>query len=321
MEKKYGIIKFFVLIFLTILVVFSYPLKLQAISGTFLYNLSNFTGTIPYSWPRVRVDKENHEVYVLYQNLIRVFNESGMEIYSFGEQLDVGSIVDMEIDKEGDIILLSYKWSEFRKKNNFQITRCNYRGEPVSKIEIKNIHPKFSEFLPNRMVYKSGELYLASLSSMMVAIVDENGNFKKGFDILPMLELEEKEKADAMMDGFWVDQEGNILFSVPPLFRVYKLYSDGKIEYFGRPGSSPGRFNIVAGIVTDRRGNILAVDKLKCSIMVFDKNFKFITQFSSRGYKPGYLISPDDITIDGKDRIYVTQGAKRGVSVFKLTYN
>jgi DNA-binding beta-propeller fold protein YncE len=92
------------------------------------------------------------------------------------------------------------------------------------------------------------------------------------------------------------------------------------LNWFGKPGSASGRFNIVTGIARDSKGNYLVVDKLKCAVMVFDQNFKFITQFSERGYKPGYLVAPDDIAIDNRDRIYVTQTARKGVSVFKLTY-
>jgi DNA-binding beta-propeller fold protein YncE len=62
------------------------------------------------------------------------------------------------------------------------------------------------------------------------------------------------------------------------------------------------------------------VDRLKSAVMVFDKNFNFLVQFGSRGLRPDGLIVPDDIAIDSNDRIYVTQGRKRGVSVFKLTY-
>ena len=292
-----------------------------AVKGNYLYNLSHFTGTIPYSWPMVRVNDRDGEIYVAYQNFVRVFNETGMEIYSFGDELDLGSIVDLALDRDGNILLLSNRWSESTRRIDYEITRCNYRGEPISKIEKRNLPSTFSEFIPNRMVYREGDLYLASLASMVVVVTDAEGVFKQGYDILPLLDLDEKEKADAMMVGFSVDKEGNILFTIPPIFKAFKLSPDRKITYFGKPGSAPGKFNIVAGIGSDSRGNILVVDKLKCAIMVFDKDFRFLTQFSSRGYKPGYLIAPDDIAIDKNGRIYVTQGGKKGVSVFKLNYD
>jgi hypothetical protein len=53
--------------------------------------------------------------------------------------------------------------------------------------------------------------------------------------------------------------------------------------------------------------------------MVFDSNYQFLTQFGYHGVGPGSLIRPDELIVDNKDHVYVTQGAKRGISVFKIT--
>jgi DNA-binding beta-propeller fold protein YncE len=301
------------------LVLASTPAKSQAVKGTFIYNLSSFTGTIPYMWSRVVADKTRSEIYVLYQNTLRIFNESGMEIYRFGDDLDLGQVVDIAVDENGDIFLLAYKQSGGDLTG--EIIHCNFRGEPKGRVDLRKMPGEFSNFFPNRMVYREGDFYLASLMGLKVVIADHDGNFKKGYDLFPLLELEEKDRGNVEMIGFSVDREGNILFTVPVLFKACILSPDGKLTSFGRPGSASGRFNVIAGIARDSKGNYLVVDKLKCAVMVFDKSFKFITQFSERGYKPGYLIAPDDIAIDNGDRIYVTQTARRGVSVFKLTYN
>ena len=179
-----------------------------AVTGSFVYKLSGFTGTIPYSWSRVVADKERNEIYVLYQNTIRVFNESGMEIYRFGDDLDLGHIVDVAVDKNGDLLLLAYKQSEGQPVG--EIIRCNYRGEPKSKMELKNLPSQFSKFLPNRMVYQDGDIYLASLMGLNIVVADHQGNFKKGYDLFSLLELEEKDRGNVEMIGFSVDREGNI---------------------------------------------------------------------------------------------------------------
>ena len=291
------------------------------VKGAYLYNLSNFTGTVSFSWPRIFIDRERNEVYVAYQKLIRVFNETGMEVYSFGDELDLGAIVDIGVDGDGNILLLSHRWSNSFGRIDYEVTRCNYRGEPVSKIEVKGLPSQYSKFLPNRMIYRGGNLYLASSGTMVVIVTGGDGVFKEVYDILPLLELEEKTRQDAMMEGLSIDREGNFLFTIPPLFRAYKIGPDRKVSYFGRPGGAPGRFNIVAGIVTDNKGNILVVDKLKCAVMVYDKNFNFLSQFGTRGWKPGSLIAPGDIAIDNQDRVYVTQAGNKGISVFKIIYN
>jgi hypothetical protein len=53
--------------------------------------------------------------------------------------------------------------------------------------------------------------------------------------------------------------------------------------------------------------------------MVFDKDFNFLIEFGYRGAKPENLITPDDIAVDQRDHVYVSQGRNRGVSVFALT--
>jgi hypothetical protein len=133
-----------------------------------------------------------------------------------------------------------------------------------------------------------GALYLANFISKQFVVVDANGHFKRGYDVSKLLELSEKEKDEANIVGFSVAQDGSILFTIPVHFRAYKLSLDGRIQSFGKKGSAPGRFNIVAGIASDDKGYI--------------------------------YIAPNQIEVDGKGRVYVTQSAPRGVSVFKINY-
>lgn len=297
------------------LMVFSTSVKALDVKETYLYNLSNFSGTIPYDWSRVVVDNERNEVYVLYGNSVKVFNENGMEVYSFGEESDLGNLADISVDKEGNILLLSYK------DTKLEIVRCNFRGERVGRIEIKNLPEEFLKFSPNRMFSFNGNLYLASQSGMRIVVTDYDGNFKNGYDIISIFGLKEKDRADTQMDGFSVDKDGNILFTVPVLFTACRLSPDGKIVSFGKAGSTPGEFGIISGIASDKKGNYLVADKLRSVVIVFDNNFNFVAEFGYRGTNPGNLITPNDLALDSKDKAYVAQGRRRGISVYKLSYN
>jgi hypothetical protein len=53
--------------------------------------------------------------------------------------------------------------------------------------------------------------------------------------------------------------------------------------------------------------------------MIFDKEFRFQSEFGFRGLRPGNLIVPRDLETDGNNRVFVTQKRKRGVSVYSLT--
>jgi hypothetical protein len=61
-------------------------------------------------------------------------------------------------------------------------------------------------------------------------------------------------------------------------------------------------------------------DRLKSAVLIFDKNFKFVREFGYRGSKPDNLAGPRDLGLDAEGRLYVSQLASRGVSVFKITY-
>jgi 6-bladed beta-propeller protein len=292
----------------------SAPAESQPVKAGYVYTLSSFTGPIAYNWSRVAVDLERNELYVLFQNTVRVFNEFGMEVYHFGDDLDLGQILDVAVDEQGDILLLVYR------ESRAAIIRCNYRGQPKSEVTLKAVPRDFSDFAPTRMAYQRGVFYLASPMGLKIVTADRDGNFTKGYDLFPLFELEEKERGTVELGGFSVDRAGNMLMTVPVLFRAFVLSPDGQIRSFGKASSAPGGFNIAGGIARDSKGNLLVIDKLKSSVLVFDRAFGFLTQFAGRGYRPGELIFPDDLVIDSRDRVYVTQMAKRGVSVFSLQY-
>jgi DNA-binding beta-propeller fold protein YncE len=76
----------------------------------------------------------------------------------------------------------------------------------------------------------------------------------------------------------------------------------------------------VSDIIRDNRGNIIIADRLKSVVNLYDSNFNFLAEFGGRGDAPGSLIVPQTLAIDSDDRLYVTQLANRGVSVFRLLY-
>jgi len=116
-----------------------------------------------------------------------------------------------------------------------------------------------------------------------------------------------------------VDREGSILFTIPTEFCAYKLSPKGVLASFCQRGSGPGKFNIAAGIVSDDSGYIYVSDKLKSAVLIFDNEFNFLNQMGSRGGGPYGFVIPMEMAVLG-DRLYVSQGAGQGVSVFSITH-
>jgi hypothetical protein len=300
-----------------LLLAVSHPVPATAgVNAKYLYRLSNFSGTVPYDSARSFVDEQTNEIFVVTAGYVSIFNESGMEIFTFGEDLELGAYRDAAVESDGRILLLSYEG------DNFRLTRMNFRGEPQSMIEISNLPGEFGGFSPTRILSRNGNLYLVDLYGKKIAVTDSNGVFREGYDIAPFLvEPDNKSGDEKTIRSFTVDKEGNLFFTVPELFRVFRLSPDREIASFGEPGNLPGKFNIVSGVAVDDWGYIYVTDTLRCVVAVFDRDFNFLTQFSQRGVGPGNLIAPKELSVDKKGRVYVSQARRRGISVFKVTFN
>lgn len=291
----------------------------NGVSWTYLYNLANFHGKVPYSDVRVRADRDRDEVYVIERGIVRVYDQNGMEIFWFGDNPELESIYDLAVDEKGDIFLLSFNLTDPLNPKYFLI-RCNYRGDPKEKITLSGFSPEFSPFFPNYMFYRDNHFLFLSSSGMKVVMTDRKGVFLKGYDLADILEIPEKDRPNTEIFGFNLDADGNMLFTVPVLFQAYVVSPDGKlVASFGKAGSAPGMFGVVSGIAKDDRGNFLVVERLRSVVMVFDGEFQFLKEFGYRGARPGNLIRPDQVEVGTSGKIYVTQVRNRGVSVFSLT--
>ena len=287
-----------------------------SVKPSFLYYLSNFDGVISSNWAVVEVDKNRDEVYMLdpRKQVIRIFNEKGMEIYRFGDDGSLGTMQDVAVEADGNILVLS------RNVSQTSIIRCNFRGERISDVSLQNLPEEYLPFSPNHMGYRKGMVYLLDSLTMRLAVVDAKGNFQNGYDLARIIDVEDQKRAETDVGGFSVDRDGNILFTVPVFFSAYRLSPDGKIRGFGRPGSAPGRFGVVGDIDSDDRGNLYVADRLKCVVLIFDKDFKFQAEFGYRGPRADNLIGPKNLALDSHNRLYISQLAGRGISVFQLNY-
>jgi len=299
------------------------------VTASFRYPLSNFSGPVRSQWAKLAVDQERSEVYALNQraNDIRIFDRHGMEIFVFGDGYSTAA--DIAIGEDGDIFILTTGYQ------TSTVHLLNYRGEHVSEIPLENIPESLSEFVADRLIYRQGSLYLVDSSSLLVIVVDEEGFFKEAHDLKATLKPaldREKRKQKAIKDsdwkqkaleyvevnGFTVDSQGNMFFTVPVLFSAFRLSPGGELMEFGRAGSGPGKFGVVSGITVDEMGYIYVADRLRSVVLVFDPSFKFQTEFGYRGDRPSSLMVPDDLAIDREGNIYVGQAANRGVSVFRV---
>jgi len=293
--------------------------KAQEFRATYQYNLSDFNGTVRYLWPKFTVNLTQNEVFVLdpKERDIRIFNESGMEVFRFGEDGEFPTVMDVAVSDTGDIYVIS------RSREGCTIIPTNYRGEPLgTEIRARNLPPEYATLRPDRVALQNRAFYFVDSNQMKIAVTDLTGSFVRGMDLKAILDfdsMEEKETEGADITGFSVDKNGNVYFTIAVFFSAYRLSPDGRVERFGQAGSGPGKFAVVSGIVSDSDGYIYVSDRLRSAVLAFDSDLKFVGEFGYRGDRPENLIVPDHLAVDGKDRLYVAQAANRGVSVFSIT--
>ncbi len=285
---------------------------------SFAYRLATSTGVVPFSGAQLSYDRVHRELYVLGGGPVRVFNEAGMEIYSFGENPEVGTIAAVGVLEGGDLVSLSIL------DKGPTLLHLDFRGEVLGVIEPRGVPEEHRDFVPNAMKVAKDRIYLANLGEMTFMVLGVDGSFVGFFDTFPMMEIDEDKRAttkreDLGIRSFDVDRAGNILFVVQPLFKACVLSPSGALKSWGVAGSAPGKFNVLSAITADDRGNYYVSDVLKSAVIVFDEKLNFVREFGYRGSRPHNLVSPVDVAA-GSDRLFVSQYGRRGVSVFKLEY-
>lgn len=297
----------------------SYRPAVAGVAVHYRYALADFSGPIKTFQARLAVARTTNEVFVFdhADKNIRIFNEHGMEIFKLGEEEEFARARDLAVSEEGDVYIL------FDLRGD-GIVRYNFRGDLVGKIEVQGVPSEFADLRPSLIIFRQGRLYLVDPDDLLIVVLDREGKYQTGYSLLPLVldvaaissKNDKRQNAIFDMSGFSVDGQGNMFFTVASIAAAFRLSPAGQLESFGRAGSSPGQFGVVAGLAVDEQGYVYLADKLRCVVMMYDKDLNFIDEFGYRGYGPSNLIVPSDVAVSNGN-IFVSQAASRGVSVFQ----
>ncbi|HXV77402.1 MAG TPA: hypothetical protein VD788_13880 [Candidatus Polarisedimenticolaceae bacterium] len=299
----------------------SFPCAAQGLRVSHLYNLSDFSGALPFNASRVYSDPVWNEVYVLYQGRVRIFNAAGMEVFAFGDDDALGFPLDIAVAEDGSIFVLSYDYSDPTVRTRYYVSHCNYRGEFLRRIEISGQPEQFASLQPDRMLYAGGRLHLLGTRQLELVTIDRDGHYLSGIDFEPSILAPGESVDNLTINGLSIDDTGTIYFSVAVKFRVYRMTPDGAVTAFGESGSSAGQFGVIGGLDTDGSGNIYVTDRVRNTVMVFDPEFRFLTEFGYRHSGPDGLVRPQDVISGSSGKLYITQVGNRGIAVFQIDHD
>jgi len=289
------------------------PVRSEALSASYLYQLSTTTGPLTASAATLSYDAFHQELYAITAGIVHVFNPSGMEVYTWPEDPALGSVWGVAALENGDVLVLRYQGLRPG------LLRCDYRGTPVEEVTLPDLEAAFSSgFSPQLIAQGAGKIYLVATPTRRVFALDLAAGTATPIDLDALLQIDDRHKNDGI-DGFAADGRGNLYVTVATLFKVFVISPGGQVHAFGTGGSAPGKFGIVKGVAADGHGHIYVSDRLKSVVMVFDQDGHFQGEFGGRANRPGGIYAPYDVvTAEGK--LYVSQQARRGVSVFSITH-
>lgn len=282
----------------------------EPFEAEYLHSLSTNFGKLPLSGVGLSYDPLHQEVYVTGDGPIRVFNDSGMEVYTFRDSPELQAAMGIASMEDGDLVAL------VRRSVGYGLLRCTFRGEVIGEIVPRNVPSPYTELVPGIMRYANRKIYLSDPYAMRILVLDDTGEYVASYDVAEKLESADK-RGDLGIRGFGVDGEGNLLFTVQPLFRAFVMTPAGEVRGFGTRGSAPGKFNVVGGIARDAAGNFYVADLLKSAVLVFDPEFRWVKEFGYRGRRPGSLAVPEELVVGG-EKLFVSNRGRKGVSVFHV---
>lgn len=291
------------------------PSANPAFTAKYLYNLAETNGIIRQSFNDISYDRTTGELFVVGEGMVRVFNQTGMETYRFLGDERTGYIYSAVALESGDLVVLGFADGELR------LSRCDFRGEFQAELPLEGLAEHApGRFHPVALTYANGKLYMMDQGAMRAVVVETDGRVVASHDLAALAGLTAEDREKTEIRGFSVDRNGALLFTIPTLFLAYVVEPDGTVRTFGTRGSTPGKFNVIAGIDRDEHGNVYVTDMLRSVVSVFDSQLRFVKEIGYRGRGPGGLVVPVEI-VTAPDRIFVSQYGDRGVSVFKVAVN
>jgi hypothetical protein len=280
------------------------------------HDLSTPSGRVALTWPSVWHDRTQAETFVAAEGFVRIFNSAGMEVHRFGDDGSLGYVARAISLEDGEIVVLS------RVDGRRAYLRCDFRGELIARFGLTGLPEAFDDFNPDQLLYRGGLLYFAENGRMRVVVTGVDGAYRRAYDLRALVAAgvppDSERKPAVSMDGFGVDANGNLLFTMSTMFAAGVVTVSGELRLFGVRGSTPGKFNNVGGIDADEDGNVYVTDRLRSVVSVWSPELKHLGDFGYRGYGPSNLITPYDISVGKGGRVFVAQAGKRGVKVFRV---
>lgn len=121
--------------------------------------------------------------------------------------------------------------------------------------------------------------------------------------------------------GIAIDREGRIFVAEQLNARIQVFDTEGRHLYmFGKRGDRSFDFEGPRGIAFDSKGNLYVAEARKSALLVFKQDGTPLTGLGGGGAGPHLLgfTLPTGVSVDRNDRIYISDGMNRRVTIWQL---
>jgi hypothetical protein len=223
-------------------------------------------------------------------------------------------VADLAIESNGNILMLVFAAGAGGPSTEWSLLRADFRGRPMNKLVLDR-PGEIEGFLPNRLLIRSGKIWLLGQGQMRAACFLPTGRLERVLDLAELAGLPPEERGNAEVSGLDVGANGTVVFAVPVQFQVHAIDPGGAVRSFGRSGSAAGNFGVLGDVALDEEGNVFLSDRQRGVVMVFDGEFRFLRETDRAGNRE-WLARPGALALDPAGRLYVSQVRDRGVAVF-----
>jgi len=324
--------------------------------GIFLNQITQKTGNDEMKTPvDVAVDVQNN-IYALDidNNRVRIFDQSGSQIQSFGTKGKGREGLDgprgLAVDLNGNIYLSdtgNYKLKKFDSQGKLLGiigSKGDGRGQfreaaglkvdKTGRISVldaeKNTLQTFTCENGGKALIPSSPLPIVAfdkeLKAEVRALATHNrvwgvtGDSLRAIGVYAGRSLSSRGSDPGLLKnprGFAMTDQGHFWVADTGNNRIQKLSRVGNLMVaVGKSGKGEGEFREPSAIAISPKGNIVVADTGNKRIQVFSANGVFRQAFGKEGKAPGQFAEPVDLAVDGQENIYVVDRANNRISKY-----